>query len=376
MIDYRFSDLAAKEVFLNERRDVWRVNPATLTARLKTHFGANSRQLRPHYLARISYNSANWQRPTKDAQSQEEEGTYNQEHGFGHEDWLFRNDWLIDGWRYGFVEGVNRSHSRLVEADEPFDLTLFTIDDQNRRRYVGKIKSVECLGDEQASWAFDEFKKRGWYRTMIEEIQAVGGDAAALGDTQWAKHVLNVRFRMENVRLFDPPVYAAKDDPVLSLNRYILSNADEVERKENDSWTGRHGRATALPARPYMRRATQAIECTPEHAKMQAKLLAELKAEFPTAKILCERDFIDISVQTDSEFILFEIKSDLEPKAVIRQALGQILEYAYHPTRDHNLPVRLVIVGRCDLAETDRAYLQRLKNEFRLPLSYRVASIS
>jgi len=61
-----------------------------------------------------------------------------------------------------------------------------------------------------------------------------------------------------------------------------------------------------------------------------------------------EKDFIELSVHTPSETLLFEIKSDLEPRSVIRQALGQILEYAYHPSRVHPNPVKLFIVGRQD----------------------------
>jgi hypothetical protein len=133
-----------------------------------------------HYLARLSYNSGDWLRPTKDAQANEEEGTYNEEHGYGHEDWLFRYDWMIDGWRHGFVQAVNHSHARLVALGEPFDLTLFTIDDQKRRRYVARIYAVECLSDADADWALAEFKRRGWYQTMLDEICLGLCDRAAL----------------------------------------------------------------------------------------------------------------------------------------------------------------------------------------------------
>jgi hypothetical protein len=80
-------------------------------------------------------------------------------------------------------------------------------------------------------------------------------------------------------------------------------------------------------------------------------------------------------VRTADELVLFEIKSDLDPKSVIRQALGQILEYAYHPSRDHNLPVRLVIVGRKSLSARDGKYLDVLKRDFKLPIEYRAVSI-
>tara|TARA_R110002073_G_scaffold38596_1_gene110586 strand:- start:1378 stop:1704 length:327 start_codon:yes stop_codon:yes gene_type:complete len=108
---------------------------------------------------------------------------------------------------------------------------------------------------------------------------------------------------------------------------------------------------------------------------MQVKLKAELHVEYPKAEILCEQDFIDVSVRTDDELILFEIKSDIEPRSVIRQALGQILEYAYHPNRSHVLPVQMVIVGRRPLAPADVTYLDKLKSKFFLPLNYRVVAL-
>ena len=59
-------------------------------------------------------------------------------------------------------------------------------------------------------------------------------------------------------------------------------------------------------------------------------------------------DFVDVRVQTGTEIVLYEIKCDQQPRSVIRHALGSILEYAYHPVRNHQLPVRLCIVGRCE----------------------------
>jgi hypothetical protein len=125
---------------------------------------------------------------------------------------------------------------------------------------------------------------------------------------------------------------------------------------------------------PYKRKGTAPVECTPEHARMQEKLMKELAVEYPNANIRREEDFVDVEVRTLSERILFEIKSDLEPRSVIRQALGQILEYAYYPTREETLPVKLVIVGRGRLSDAARSYLNRLKQEFHLPIEYRVVN--
>lgn len=327
-------------------------------------------------LTRISYNSEGWRWPTGDARKYEAPGTYNHEHGFGHEDWLFRDEWQIDGWRYAFIEGVNKSHRRLVEAREPIDLTLFTIQPDKRRRYVATIRAVECLDDQQAEHALSAFKRRGWLGTMLDEIAKAGGNAAALGNAKWAKHVLNVRFRLENLARFGPEAFVQPDDPVMHFRRYSLYNADALAKKTAAaSLRQRQGAESAPAVRTIYRCAIAAVECSPEHARMQAKLLATLKTEFPSARIVREEDFIDVSVHTGSELILFEIKSDLEPRLVIRQALGQILEYAFHPQHEHTLQVRLVIVGRCPLTADDKCYLDHLRNTFSLPLEYRVVPL-
>jgi hypothetical protein len=327
-----------------------------------------------HKVTRVAYNSSNWQRPTGEARQYEAKGTYNHKNGFGHEEWLFRSEWLIDGWRYAFIQGVNKSHSKLVKTGQTTNITLYTIEPDKKRRFVATILDVECLNDQQAKEALEVFKERGWYDTMLNEIESVQGTKSALGAVEWATHVLNVRFRQENIRVFLPNVFAELGNPILKSSRYQLSDYYEPVPAIKKPITG--GGSTNLPnTNPFMRQGSGTVECTPEHARMQIKLMAELNAEYPEATILREDCFIDITVRTADELVLFEIKSDLDPKSVIRQALGQILEYAYHPSRDHNLPVRLVIVGRKSLSARDGKYLDVLKRDFKLPIEYRAVSI-
>lgn len=329
-----------------------------------------------HRLTRISFNSADWRHPTGEAGQSESAETYNRKYGFGHEDWLFRSDWVIDGWRYGFVQGVNKSHASLVEAGEPTDLTLFTIEPDKRRRYVATIEAVECLNDQQADDALEAFKLRGWHDAMREEIEEVNGDSSALGAVEWAKHLLNVRFRLANVRRFPADAYAAPDDPIHSLNRYQLYNPENLSIPDGDHPDGGNTGSRELPkTAPFVRAGSASVECTPEHARMQKRLMQELQVEYPEADVVREEAFVDVRVRTPNELILFEIKSDLEPRTVLREALGQILEYAFHPRRQHPLTPRLVIVGRRALSPHDEAYLSRLKADFRLPIEYRVVSL-
>lgn len=326
-------------------------------------------------LTRISYNSANWQKPTGEARQYEASHTYNHKYGFGHEDWLFRSEWLIDGWRYAFLQGVNKSRQKMVKANQPFDITLFTIQPDTRRRFVATIYAAECLDSRQAQDALEAFAQRGWLETMKKEIMDVGGDNSALGAPEWANDILNIRFRQENVRPFFPAMFAAQSDPIQRLNRYQLFDFQSINSTiQRISTAERIGLSSLPTVRTYKRAGTAPIECTPEHARMQAQLMKELAVEYPEAEIIREEDFVDVAVRTLDELILFEIKSDLEPRNVIRQALGQILEYAYYSTRHDALPKKLVIVGRGQLSDSDQSYLNRLKQEFHLPIEYRVVN--
>ena len=329
-----------------------------------------------HYLTRIAYNSSGWHKPTGEAKKHEAKGTHNYKFGFGHEDWLFRSDWLIDEWRYAFIQGVNKSHPRLVREAEPFDLTLYTILPNKRRRFVATIRDVECLDNEQASEALECFKARGWYDIMLKEIGAVDGDHASLGVPDLANNILNVRFRLSNVEHHPDGSYAQADDPIHKRSRYQLLNLSKIYDLQDHSRTSKRSGSTELPRiAPVSRRGSRPIECTPEHARMQAKLMEELRAEFPGVDVIREKGFVDISVRTEDELLLFEIKSDLRPRTVIRHAIGQILEYAFHPSRKHGLPPRLVIVGRNELDPLDAEYLERLRKDFSLPVTYRVVPL-
>jgi len=72
---------------------------------------------------------------------------------------------------------------------------------------------------------------------------------------------------------------------------------------------------------------------------------------------------VDVPVRTQNELMFFEIKSDQAARSVIRHALGQILEYAYHPRRQHALPLRLIIVGRPSPSPDDSVYIEYFKSQ-------------
>lgn len=325
-------------------------------------------------LTRIAYNTERWKKPTGMAGSNEAPDTYNSQNGFGHEEWLFRADWLVDGWRYAFLQGVNKH--RETYLGQSLDVTLFTVQPDGRYRLVATINELEVLNPEQSQAVEAIFREKGWIDEMRKEVAEVNGKEGALGDPGWAEDLLNIRFRWENVDFYPADTFLPDDKWTRDRHRYQLYQLRQPEVENIERFTsGRRARADAPEARPLFRRGVGSLEYTPEHHKMQAKLMAELRGQYGHERVSCEGGCIDVTVETENELIYFEIKTDQLPRSVIRQALGQILEYAYYPSSGDRQPDHLVIVGRHALDAHDRAYLATLVEMFRLPLSYRVCQL-
>lgn len=328
------------------------------------------------FVTRISYNSSGWRKPTAEARHSEQRGSYNQMFGFGHEDWLLRNEWKIDGWRYAFLQGVNKSLSKLRNANLPFGVRLFCVEPDRRRRYVGEIVDVECLSETHAKEALQAYKTRGWLAEMRQEVSAVGGDASALGRPDFATHILNIRFRSSSLRLYPSETYAAPSDPVRFFNRYSLIAIENVLAKYATQRRRRVGSEDPPSLRPIIRdQAAKRVEISPAHSLMQVKLMAALRLEFPEAQVIREEGFVDIIVRTQSQRMFFEIKSMLSPSETIREALGQLLEYLYHVGADAERATSLIIVGRTTLSAFESSYFEWIKSNVTVPLNYRVVEI-
>lgn len=327
-----------------------------------------------NYVSRLCYNTNGWARPAGSARGMEQ-GTFYSQYGYGHEEWLFRTEWQIGGWQYGFLQGINNSHNRFQGLEQLCNVTLYTLE-PGRRRYVVRIRDLECISKRQSEDVLSVFKANGWLNTMLSEVQAVGGDTTVLGAADWVDGIVNVRFRIANVDWFEPATYSLPGDRISRLKRYqMIGNDASVPQPPEPRRLGRKGQDHPASPATFMRSGTPSRECTPEHARMQAILFEQLKYEYPNDKVVCEEDFIDVLVETPTQRILHEIKSDLCARTVIRAAIGQLLEYGYHSAHNQVFLIRLVIVGRVALQPADRAYLEYLTVRFSLSLEYRVVSI-
>lgn len=323
------------------------------------------------FATRLCWNTNRWQSPSGDADNKEAGSTFRREHGFGHEEWLFRTGWELDGWRYGFIQGVNKGRKTQLKR-ALLDLVLYTIDDNKRRRFVAVINELEVLSDRAAQDALDAFKANGWFQTMLEEVTKAGGDSDVMRNEPSPWNTFNVRYRVENATFENFLSLVPPDHPIQKNNRYqLVQLPDQASTDPGSGFTkrGRSARTALTRVVPTPRKGSIATTVDPIHNRMQQRLFAKLAQDYPTLKVVQEKDFVDVLAEDQNTVRLYEIKSELNSRTVLRHAIGQLLEYAYHG-KNETRQVVLVAVGRKKLEKADREYLNLLRHKFNLVIEY------
>ena len=77
---------------------------------------------------------------------------------------------------------------------------------------------------------------------------------------------------------------------------------------------------------------------------------------------------VDVVVDSGTERVYYEIKTDLSARACVRAALAQLLEYSYWPGEQEARA--LVVVGEPPLDDRTKSFLARLNESFGIPIRY------
>ena len=120
-------------------------------------------------------------------------------------------------------------------------------------------------------------------------------------------------------------------------------------------------------------RPEENTEVAQRHSTLQKALFLHLEGMHGRHNVSGEQDrgdgtFIDVAVKKDSRYIYYEIKTGPSDRGCIREAFGQLMEYAYWPVGQD--VARLVVVGEPPLAEEAGTYLEVLQKRFSLALAY------
>jgi hypothetical protein len=123
--------------------------------------------------------------------------------------------------------------------------------------------------------------------------------------------------------------------------------------------------------------AAKSVRVYLRHKLIQEALFNVLVAEYGKDHVGGELPsegggLIDMVVETPQKRILFEVKTASTARGCIREALGQILDYAFWPG---SRPVdEVVIVGEVEASDTEKHYVEFLAKSFPIPISCRFIS--
>jgi hypothetical protein len=114
------------------------------------------------------------------------------------------------------------------------------------------------------------------------------------------------------------------------------------------------------------------------HNRLQAVLYERLAVEHGKDNVRTEQPsgagtLIDVVVRVGKGYWFYEIKTALTPRACLREAVGQLLEYGFWPGAQE--PARLIVVGETAIDPEAQEYLDRIRGRFSLPIEYEAVVI-
>lgn len=323
-------------------------------------------------LARICWNTKRRASPSGLEGKSDDEGTQERQCGFGHEEWLLnKRRTMPDGYHYGNLQELNKGEKHVGAV---YNIHLYTVNPQHQDIYVGCLYNAVCVSKDESKQVYAYYKSKGWLEKMKRELAECGGRKTDLN----YNGIFNVKFKFEDADLRLPPFQRIEPGVIPSKRYVLLDKPDKFRLAVDEKRTGRRRKITRVNAGDIERHEEEEdMIIERRHKKMQnhiAKLLRkqydDIRLEEP-ADIHCTGEKKDIvaRLRGTDEWHYFELKTT-SAKISIREALGQILEYAHYYHSERNV-TRLYIVGPSDADPQDRDYLNTLRQQYGIPLWYR-----
>jgi hypothetical protein len=181
------------------------------------------------------------------------------------------------------------------------------------------------------------------------------------------------------VAAIDYNTVLADFDRLLPFYRFVESGGRELRESEPGNGFEFRAGCTEKAFSTSASLAERELNINLRHTLLQAALCGRLIKQYGAENVADEHASglgtrIDVVLRRAAkEFWYYEIKTALSPRACIREALGQVMEYAYWPKA--NEATRLIICGETALDYDAAAYLKNLQQRFRLPVTYEQINI-
>jgi hypothetical protein len=323
-------------------------------------------------ICRVTFNQNNWVAPSGREGKSRNKNTQEGQHGFGYEEWLLNLGYEIDGYHYGFLEPISKYSS--AYQNRIFDIYLYTIrQDPSQRFWVGKISNCTVIDEIEAKTVLKHYEDQGWKEIMIHDLKRVQLDPKNL-KSNWNASLFNVKFRTSDLDLLDELLEVSKDDKAISTGRYQLSqfkglpdSSKEDSTFDIDDLKSREG----LLNKAIGKRSSSIYTINYLHNEISLALEDYLRKNGHLVEFEKSTGFgtsIDMMSEKSGLKTIYEIKTAHTAKACIRQAFGQLMEYAYFP--DRVVAERLVVVGIQQPKLKDEKYIKHLRSVSNLDIRY------
>jgi hypothetical protein len=325
---------------------------------------------------RITWNENNWEKPSGHPWKKEDQGKsdvpFENQYGYGHEEWLFNPRYRVNDYQYGTVRGVHKAKLKKEKIDE---LYLYTKDPNSNYYLIGILKNVDRIirNEEEISKIMNKFNM--YNSESIDELMDVYADTSRLRNKP---NTPNLKFRWSDAIILEEPLPVYIDQ--VKYNRYMpYSLTDELEYTlieasvESPNLEFIEGKANSTST--YTKSTKKGKrEITSLHVEILDELYNLLTSRTSPENLSAEKSRVSGKIidllerESNNRFNFYEIKTRNSGLSNIREGLGQVLEYALVDKKIN--PNKLVIIGPSELKPFEIEYLENLKATISIPLEF------
>lgn len=140
--------------------------------------------------------------------------------------------------------------------------------------------------------------------------------------------------------------------------KIVVSPSKRMKRKGTNN----------LNLRSHTRRIDKPYIVEQKHNKIQEALREYLVKKYGEKNVILEENYVDVKLLQEEYVGFYEVKSYSYACECIREALGQILHYAYHD--EDKRKKKIFVVGQYPPTKQDYGYIKYIKEKINLDFEY------
>ena len=326
-------------------------------------------------IARICWNNNYWKKPSGLKDKSINKDTYENDTGFGWEEWLFDTEKIIDNYHYGFIQAINYRWKKY--EGNIFDISLFTINGRTKEKWwIGEIRNVEIISPSLSDKIYKKYINKGWVVEMKTQLKEVNAKVEKFVHGE-PDYCFNLRYQLKDLNLLDRPLKFDKDDKTLKATYtstlFNLKQTPNLDASIDEKFIFKAGHNKDKPLHTKRVYKLENKDVDLFHNRMQNSIYTQLVKIYGKNQVSTELDTgwgskIDIVVEDKGNFIFYELKTGNSLKVNIREGLSQLIEYCFYPREE--IASKLIIVSQLPITEDAIEYLSFLRERLGLNIYY------